>query len=75
MHQHFDEKVEAVAKENVLLQMADILRRSSILRNLYKEGKIGLTGGCSVVMVKEFFDVDYHEKQMSETLALEEIEV
>ena len=76
-HQHFGEKVEAVAKENVLLQMADILRRSSILRNLYKEGKIGLTGGMYSVETGEveFFDVDYHEKQMSETLRLEEIEV
>jgi carbonic anhydrase len=59
----FDETVEAVAAENVRLQMDDILRRSSILRNLWKEGKIGLVGGMYSVETGEveFFVPKFHE--------------
>jgi carbonic anhydrase len=45
--------VEEVARENVLASLDDILRRSSILRNLYKEGKIGLAGGVYSVETGE----------------------
>ena len=36
---------EKVAYANVLNSMDEILERSSIIRTLYKEGKIGLVGG------------------------------
>jgi carbonic anhydrase len=36
--------VEAVAADNVLHQMAEVEERSSILRHLLKEGKIGIVG-------------------------------
>ncbi len=63
LHISFDETVEAVAAENVRLQMDDILRRSSILRNLWKEGKIGLVGGMYSVETGEveFFEPKFHE--------------
>jgi carbonic anhydrase len=38
------ELVEAVAADNVLHQMAEVEERSSILRHLLKEGKIGIVG-------------------------------
>ena len=71
----FDEKVEEVAVENVKLQMEDILRRSSILRNLYKEDKIGLAGGMYSVEtgVVEFFDVKFHENELNEMQLQEEM--
>ena len=54
---------EDVAIDNVLHHMADIEERSSILRHLLREGKIGITGGMysvetgEVRMLKErFFD-------------------
>jgi carbonic anhydrase len=36
---------EKIAYSNVLHSMEEILERSSIIRSLYKEGKIGLAGG------------------------------
>ena len=36
---------EKVAYANVLISMEEILERSSIIRTLYKEGKIGIVGG------------------------------
>jgi carbonic anhydrase len=64
----FDEKVEEVACENVKIQMEEILERSSILRNLFKEGKIGLASGMYNVETGEveFFDVKFHESKISE---------
>jgi carbonic anhydrase len=53
--------VEEVAHENVLYHMNDVLNRSSILRGLYKQGKIGIVGGTysvetgEVEFVKEMF--------------------
>lgn len=68
LHLSFDEKVEEVASENVKMQMEEILHRSSILRNLFKEGKIGLAGGMYSVETGEveFFDVKFHESKISE---------
>ncbi len=39
-----DQMVEAVALDNVMYQMAEVEERSSILRHLLKEGKIGIVG-------------------------------
>ncbi len=68
LHLSFDEKVEEVASENVKIQMEEILQRSSILRNLFKEGKIGLAGGMYSVETGEveFFDVKFHKSKISE---------
>jgi carbonic anhydrase len=54
----FDDHVEAVAHENVLLQLNQILERSTILQNLFLEGKIGLAGGMYSVETGEvaFFE-------------------
>lgn len=41
----FDDVVEAVAKENVLLQMKDIMNRSAILKEMLDNGEIALAGG------------------------------
>ena len=52
---------EEVAYENIFHSLNEILEHSSILRNLYKEGKIGLAGGMysvetgEVEIVKELF--------------------
>lgn len=68
-----NEMVEAVAKENVHLQMNEILQRSDILRNLFKEGKIGLAGGMYSV---ESGDVEFFEEHFCEktTIQLESVE-
>jgi carbonic anhydrase len=56
-----DQFIEEVSRENVLLHMEDVLKRSSILRTLYKEGKIGVVGGMysvetgEVEIIKEMF--------------------
>ncbi len=73
----FDETVEEVASENVKLQMEDILRRSSILRNLYKEGKIGLAGAMYSVEtgVVEFFEPKFHEVRSESAMLEEELTV
>ncbi|MBK8563279.1 MAG: carbonic anhydrase [Saprospiraceae bacterium] len=73
----FDEKVEEVASENVKLQMKDIFRRSSILRNLFKEGKIGLVGGMYSVEsgVVEFFEPKFHEIGQDEIQVEEELTI
>jgi carbonic anhydrase len=44
-HSHHDILNEKVAYANVLNSMDEILERSSIIRTLYKEGKIGIVGG------------------------------
>lgn len=44
-HPEFGMYHEKVAHANVLQSMEEILERSSIIRSLYKEGKIGLVGG------------------------------
>ncbi len=54
--------VEEVSHENVLLQMDEILQQSSVLRKLYKEGKIGIAGAMysvesgEVTLIKEMFN-------------------
>ncbi|MCF8281264.1 MAG: carbonic anhydrase [Bacteroidales bacterium] len=45
--------VEEVASENVRLQMEAVLERSSILRGLYEEGKIGVVGAMYSVETGE----------------------
>lgn len=63
-HTDKNEFVEAVALDNVLHSMDEILEHSSILRNLLKEGKIGIVGGIysvetgEVEIVKEIFSGD-----------------
>jgi carbonic anhydrase len=47
------EFVEEVAKENVLFHMDELLRKSSILRKLFKTGKIGVAGGMYSVETGE----------------------
>jgi carbonic anhydrase len=44
---HYDHAIlnEKVAYANVLNSMEEILERSSIIRTLYKEGRIGIVGG------------------------------
>jgi carbonic anhydrase len=55
------ELVEKVAYENVIHSMNEIIQHSSILRNLYREGKIALAGGMysvetgEVEIIKEMF--------------------
>jgi len=44
-HLPMHEYAEVVAQANVLHSMEEILERSSILRELYEEGKIGIVGG------------------------------
>jgi len=44
-HTHHDILNEKVAYANVLISMEEILERSSIIRTLYSEGKIGIVGG------------------------------
>jgi len=44
-HTHHDILNEKVAYANVLISMEEILERSSIIRALYSEGKIGIVGG------------------------------
>lgn len=56
-----EQQVEEVSKENVLLQMDEILKHSSILRQLYFTGKIGLVGAMysvetgEVTVLKQLF--------------------
>jgi len=58
----YDQLVEEVAHENVLLHMDEVLKQSSVLRKLYKEGKIGIVGAMysvdtgEVEIVKEMFN-------------------
>jgi carbonic anhydrase len=44
-HSHHAIHNEKVAYANVLNSMEEIVERSSIIRSLYKEGKIGIVGG------------------------------
>jgi len=44
-HTHHDILNEKVAYANVMISMEEILERSSIIRTLYSEGKIGIVGG------------------------------
>ena len=55
---------EKVAYANVLNSMDEILERSSIIRTLYKEGKIGLVGGMYSV---ENGKVHFTKKMFSDT--------
>lgn len=72
-----DEKVEKVARENVHIQMNEILKRSDILRSMFQEGKIGIAGGMYSVETGEveFFEEQFNEQAASMAKALEEVEV
>lgn len=72
-----DEKVEKVARENVHIQMNEILKRSDILRSMFQEGKIGIAGGMYSVETGEveFFEEQFNEQAASIAKALEEVEV
>lgn len=72
-----DEKVEEVARENVHIQMNEILKRSDILRSMFQEGKIGIAGGMYSVETGEveFFEEQFNELAASMAKALEEVEV
>ena len=74
---NFDDMVEEVARENVHQQMNDILYRSSILRGLFQEGKIGIAGGMYSVETGEveFFEEKFNLAGKKEILVLEELEV
>jgi len=58
--------VEEVAYENVLFQMNEVLSRSSILRGLYKQGKIGIVGAMYSV---ETGEVDFIAEKFCKTEA------
>jgi carbonic anhydrase len=57
-----EQLIEGVALDNVLYQMAEAEERSSILRHLLKEGKIGIVGAMysvetgEITVVKERFE-------------------
>src|SRR6188474_1664941 len=61
-HQAIDN--EKVAYANVLNSMDEIMERSSIIRTLYKEGKIGIVGGMYSV---ENGKVHFTKKMFNET--------
>jgi len=69
-HEHAHHLIfpEKVAHVNVLLSMEEILERSSIIRQLFKDGKIGLVGGMysvetgRVSFIKKMFSKPMHEK-------------
>lgn len=73
----FDEKVEAVARENVHLQLGEVLQRSPILKALYRDGKIGLVGGMYSVETGqvEFYDELFSESDETQHHALETFQV
>lgn len=73
----FDEKVEAVARENVHLQLGEVLQRSPILKALYRDGKIGLVGGMYSVETGqvEFYDELFSESADTQHHALETFQV
>lgn len=73
----FDEKVEEVARENVHVQMNEILKRSDILRKMFQEGKIGIAGGMYSVETGEveFFEEQFNEQTAATANALEEVGV
>lgn len=54
--------IEEVAVDNVLRHMDEVLEQSSVLRKLYKDGKIGIVGAMysvdsgEVEVVKQMFD-------------------
>jgi len=64
--------VQEVATENVRHQMKDLLQRSSILRNLYKQGKIGIIGAMYSVETGEveFLSEMFNEPAKAETLEM-----
>jgi carbonic anhydrase len=67
-HPEFSMYHEKVAHANVLQSLEEILERSSIIRSLYKEGKIGLVGGMysvetgRVSFIKKMFAEPISEK-------------
>jgi carbonic anhydrase len=65
-HPEFSMYHEKVAHANVLQSIEEILERSSIIRSLYKEGKIGLVGGMYSV---ETGRVSFIKKMFNEPVA------
>lgn len=67
-----DSLVEEVARENVLRHMEEITKQSSVLRKLFKEGKIGIVGAMysvetgEIEIVQEMFatPTTSHSKEM-----------
>lgn len=63
--------IEKVAHENVLYNMQEIFRRSSILQQLYEEGKIGIAAGMyqvetgEVTFIEEKIPAAAKEKAMA----------
>jgi carbonic anhydrase len=66
------EFVEAVAADNVKRQMKDVLNRSTILRELYEAGKIGIVGGMYSV---ETGEVEFLSEMFSETTKKQTMEM
>ncbi len=66
------EFVEAVAADNVKRQMKDVLNRSTILRELYEAGKIGIVGGMYSV---ETGEVEFLSEMFSETTKKQTMEL
>lgn len=66
------EFVEAVATDNVERQMKDVLNRSTILRELYEAGKIGIVGAMYSV---ETGEVEFLSEMFSETTKKQTMEL
>ena len=64
-HSHHLIHYEKVAFANVLNSMEEILERSSIIRSLFKEGKIGIVGGMYSV---ENGKVHFTKKMFADTV-------
>ena len=71
-HDHSNHPIhnEKVAFANVLNSMDEILERSSIIRTLYKEGKIGIVGGMYSV---ENGKVHFTKKMFTDAVAQKSI--
>jgi len=70
-----EEYVEVVSQANVLNSMDEIMAQSSILRNLFNEGKIGIVGAVYSVengrvhfVRSEFADVKTKDKETAEAV-------
>ncbi len=68
-----DDFVEKVARENVVSHMHEVIHRSSILRNLFRQGKIAVVGAVYSVDTGEveFLEEMFHENAEVKALELE----
>ena len=73
-HSHHQIHYEKVAYANVQNSLDEILERSSIIRSLFKEGKIGIVGGMySVENGKVHFTRTlFNESDMQKTVTTDE---